>query len=124
MDGHDGVAGVVLVAEQGPELALFEALLEPVDRRCDLGLDAFALRGELPEDLELLLGLSEELGELKVLFEPLLLLLEGLGGLLVLPDLRGGQAGVEGIPFGLLASEVKESPGPLRASRRVRRGGL
>jgi len=124
MNGEDGVAGIVLVAEQGPQLALVKTPFEPLHGGLDLGLDALAFRGELPQDLDLLFGLAELLEELEVLLEPLLLLLEGLGDFLIPPDLRRREADVEGVPLGLLAVEVKESPGPLRACRRVRRGGI
>jgi hypothetical protein len=127
VNGQDGVAGVVLVEEQGPELGLLEVLFELADPRFELGLDALPLGGELGEDLELLL-LAEDLAEeLDVLLEQLLLLLEGLGGFLVLPDLGRGQAGAYRFELGGLAIEVKENPGPLRPSRRglgVGRGDL
>jgi hypothetical protein len=123
MDGQDGVAGVVLVIEQGPELGLLEVALEPDDGRVDVGLDALALGGELGQDLDLLLVAEDALEEQDLLLQELLLLLEGLGRLLVLPDLGRGQPGVQGFEFGLLVIEVKENLGPLRLSRRGRRGG-
>ena len=94
VDGQDGVAGIVLVAEEGPELGLLKVLLEPGDPGFDVGLDALSLGGKLGEDLELLLLAEDALEELKGLLEEFLLLLEGLGGLLVLPDLGGGQPDV------------------------------
>jgi hypothetical protein len=90
VDGQDGVAGVVLVEEEGPELGVLEVLLEPPDRGVDVGVDALALGGQLGQDLELLLPGQDAAEELDVLFEELLLLLESLGGLLVLPDLGRG----------------------------------
>jgi len=66
---------------------------------------------------------EDALEELGLLLQELLLLLEGLGGLLVLPDLRRGQLGDYGLKFGVLVIEVKENLGPLRLSRRGRRGG-
>jgi hypothetical protein len=122
MDGQDGVAGIVGVEEMGPELGLLEVLLEPGDRGSDVGLDALTLGRELGQDLELLL-LAEDLAEeLDVLLEELLLLLEGLRGFLVLPDLRRGQLDVYRRPIGAFAIEVKENLGPLRLSRRGRPG--
>jgi hypothetical protein len=123
MNGQDGIARVVGVVEQGPQLGLLEVGLEPADRRFDVGVDAFALGGELGQDLEVFLLAQDALEELEVLLEELLLLLEGLGRLLVLPDLRGGQAGVYRLELGGLVFEVKENLGPLRLSRRGRRGG-
>jgi hypothetical protein len=123
MDGQDGVARVVLVIEQGPELGLLEVALEPDDGRVDVGLDALALGGELGQDLDLLLVAEDALEEQGLLLQELLLLLEGLGRLLVLPDLRRGQLGDYGLKFGVLVIEVKENLGPLRLSRRGRRGG-
>jgi hypothetical protein len=118
VDGQDGVAGVVLVKEQGPQLGLLEVLLELIDPRSELGLDALAFGRELGEDFELLL-LAEDLAEeLDVLLKQLLLLLEGLGGFLVLPDLGRGQADAYRLELGGLAIEVKENPGPLRPFRR------
>jgi hypothetical protein len=87
MDGQDGVAGIVGVIEQGPELGLLEVLLETEDGRVDVRLDALTLGGELGQDLELFLLAEDPLEELEVLLEKLLLLLEGLRGFLVLPDL-------------------------------------
>jgi hypothetical protein len=103
MDGQDGVAGIVLLVKEGPELALLQAPLELLDGRFDVGVDALSLFRELSENVELVLRFLEPLEELKVLLQPLLLLLDRLGGLLVLPGLRGGQPSVEGVPFGFLA---------------------
>jgi len=120
MDGQDGVARIVGVVEEGPELGLLEIFFEPGDGGVDVGLDALTLGRELGEDLELLL-LAEDLPEeLDVLLEELLLLLEGLRGFLVLPDLGRGQPGVYRRPLGVLAVQVKENLGPLRLSRRGR----
>jgi len=118
VDGQDGVAGVVFIVEQGPQLGLLEVLVELADPCFELGLDALSLGRELGQDLELLLQAEDPAEELDVLLEELLLLLEGLGGLLVLPDLGRGQTGAYGFELGGLAVEVKENPGPLRPSRR------
>jgi hypothetical protein len=123
MDGQDGVARVVLVIEQGPELGLLEVVLEPDDGRVDVGLDALTLGRELGQNLELFLVAEDALEEQELLLQELLLLLEGLGRLLVLPDLGRGQLDVQGLEFGLLVIEVKENLGPLRLSRRGRPGG-
>jgi hypothetical protein len=123
MDGQDGVAGIVRVIEQGPELGLLEVLLEPAGSGGDVGFDVLALGGELGEDLELFLLAEDLLEELEVLFEELLLLLKGLRGLLVLPDRGRAEPGVYRLPLGGLAIEVKENLGPLRLSRRGRSGG-
>ena len=109
MDGQDGIAGIVRVEKKGPELGLLEVVPEPGGGRVDLGPDALAFGGELGEDLELLLLAEDLLEELDVLFEELLLLLERLRGLLVLPDLGGGQAGVYRLELGILVVEVKEN---------------
>ena len=87
MDGQEGVAHVVGVVEQNPQLGLLEVLLETEDGRVDVRLDALTLGGELGQDLELFLLAEDPLEELEVLLEKLLLLLEGLRGFLVLPDL-------------------------------------
>jgi hypothetical protein len=123
VDGHDGVARVVGVVEQGPQLGLLEGRLEPADGGRAVGFDALALGGQLGQDLELLLLAQDALEELQVLFEQLLALLEGLGQLLVLPDLGRGQAGVYRRELGVLVIEVKENLGPLRPSRRGCPGG-
>jgi hypothetical protein len=123
MDGQDGVPRIVGVVEQGPELGLLEVLLEPAGRGGDVGFDVLTLAGELGEDFELFLLAEDLLEELEVLFEELLLLLEGLRGLLVLPDLGRAKPGVYRVPFGGLVIEVKENLGPLRLSRRGRSGG-
>jgi len=120
VDGQDGVAGVVPVEEEGPELGLLEIVLEADDGAVDVGLDAFALGRELGQDLELLLVAEDALEELELLFEELLFLLQGLRELLVLPDIGRGQAGVYRLEIGVLVIEVKENLGPLRLSRRGR----
>jgi hypothetical protein len=102
VDGQDGVAGIVLVVEKGPELGFLKVVLEPGDPGVDVGLDALAFGGELGEDLELLLLAEDPLEELEVLLEELLFLLEGLGGLLVLPGLGRGQPGVRRFEIGRL----------------------
>jgi len=103
VDGQDGAAGVVLVAEQGLQLGVLEVLLEPPDGGLDVGIDALALGGELGQDLELLLLGQEAAEEPDVLLEELLPLLEGLGGLLVPPDLGRGQPGRRRFEVGRLA---------------------
>jgi len=120
MDGQDGVARVVGVVEQGPELGLPKVGLEPADGRLDVGVDALAFGRELGQDLEILLLGQDALEEQEVFLEELLLLLEGLGCLLVLPNLGGGQALVDGGELGGFVIEVKENLGPLRLSRRGR----
>jgi len=122
MDGQDGIAGIVGIVEEGPELGLLEVLLEPGDGGGEVGLDALALGRKLGQDLELLFLAEDLTEEMDVLFEELLFLLEGLRSLLVLPDLGRGQPDVYRRPFGVLAIEVKENLGPLRLSRRGRRG--
>jgi hypothetical protein len=122
MDGQDGIAGIVGVVKEGPELGFLEVLLEPGDGGGEVGLDALALGRKLGQDLELLFLAEDLTEEMDVLFEELLLLLEGLRSLLVLPDLGRGQPDVYRRPFGVLAIEVKENLGPLRLSRRGRRG--
>jgi hypothetical protein len=67
VDGHDGVAGVVRIEEQGPQLGLLEGRLEPADGGRAVGLDALALGGQLDQDLELLLLSEDALEELDVL---------------------------------------------------------
>jgi hypothetical protein len=94
VDGQDGVTGIVLVEEEGPELGFLKVAFEPGDPGFDVGLDALSFGGELGEDLKLLLLAEDTLEELEILLEELLLLLEGLGGLLVLPDLGRGQPNV------------------------------
>ena len=103
MDGQDSVAGIVLIVEEGPELGFLEVLLETSDRGFDIGVDVLALGGELGEDLELLLLGQDLTEEMDILLEELLLLLEGLGGLLVLPYLGRGQADAGRFELGRLA---------------------
>jgi hypothetical protein len=120
VDRQDGVSGVVLVVEQRPELSFLQGLLEPADPGLGFRFDVFALGGELRQDLELFFLAKDLPEELDVLFEEFFLRLEGLGDLLVLPDLRRGQARVYRFPLGVLVIEVKENPGPLRLSRKGR----
>jgi hypothetical protein len=123
VDGQDGVARVVLLVEQGPQLRLLEVGLEPGHGRIEVGLDALAFGGELGQDLDLLFMAEDALEELELLLQELLLLLERLGGLLVLPNLGRGQAGVQELELGRLVIEVKENLGPLRLWRTGRTGG-
>jgi hypothetical protein len=118
VDGQDGVARIVGVEKERPELGLLEVLLEAEDGRVDVGLDALTLGGELGQDFELLLLAEDPLEELEVLLEELLLLLQGLRDLLVLPDLGRGQPDVQLLELGVLVVKVKENLGPLRSSRR------
>jgi hypothetical protein len=90
VDRHDGIPGVVLIGEKRPELGLLKVLLEPGDGGLEVGFDALAFGRELDQDLELLLLAEDELEEADVLFEDLLFLLQGLGGLLVFPNLGRG----------------------------------
>jgi hypothetical protein len=118
VDGQDGVARIVGVVEERPELGLLKVFLEPEDRRVDVGLDALTLGRKLGQDFELLLLAEDPLEELEIFLEELLLLLEGLRDLLVLPDLGRGQPGVQLLEFGVLVVQVKENLGPLRSWRR------
>jgi hypothetical protein len=124
MDGQDGVPRVVLVEKQRAELALGETFFESGEGGLDLGPDVLPLGQELGQDLDLVLLLPNPAEKLEVAFEALLLLLEGLGGLLVLPDLRGREAQVQGIAFGFFMIEVKENPAALRTCRMRRRGAF
>jgi hypothetical protein len=121
VDGQDGVPGVVLLEKEGPELAVREGLFEADKGGVDLGPDLFALRQELRQDVDLVLLVLDLYEKLEVSLEPFLFLLKGLGGLLVLPDLRGGEAQVDRVAFGFFMIEVKESPAALRTCRRSRR---
>jgi len=122
VDGQDGVARVVLVVEQGPELAVLQALGEAGEGGLDVGGDVLALGLELRQDVDFILLVLDFGEELDVPLQALFLLLEGLGRLLVLPDLGGGETLVDGFALGFLVIEVKESPAALRACRRSRRG--
>jgi hypothetical protein len=109
MDGQDGVARIVGVVEKGPEFGLLEGLFELGNGRFGVGFDALSFSGQFDEDLELLLLPEDPLEELNVLLEQLFLLLEGLGSLLVLPDLGGSQAGVYRFELRVLVVQVKEN---------------
>jgi hypothetical protein len=122
MNGQDGVPGVVFLVEKSPELAVGQTLFEPPKRGLGLGPDAFALGEELDEDVDLILLVLNLAEELEVALEPLFLLLEGLGGLLVLPDFRRGQAQVDRIALGSFMIDVKENPAALRTCRSRYRG--
>jgi hypothetical protein len=67
---------------------------------------------------------QDALEKLQVLLEEFFLLLERLGGLLVLPDLRGGQTAVYPFELSRLVIEVKENLGPLRLARRGRAASI
>ena len=110
MDGQDGVAGVVLVEEQGPEFAVGKGLFEAGQGRLDVGPDVLSLGEELGQDLDLILLFADPSEELEVALEALLFLLERLGGLLVLPDLRRREAQVDRVALGSFMIEVKETP--------------
>jgi hypothetical protein len=118
MDGQDGVADVVGLEVEGPELGLGQLLFESGQRRGDVRRHVLPLAGELQKDLEILLLPPDPFVVLNVAAEPLLGLLEGLGAFLVLPDLRGSELGVQGIEFGSLAVEVKENLGVPRTWRK------
>jgi hypothetical protein len=91
VDRQDGVTGVVLVVKKRPELRFLKVLVQPAYPGLGFRRDAFAFRGELRQDLELLF-LTEDLPEEQdVLFEPLFFLLEDLGSFLVLPDFGRGE---------------------------------
>jgi hypothetical protein len=122
MDGQDGVPGVVLVEEQGPEFAVGKGLFEAGQGRLDVGPDVLSLREELGQDLDLILLFADPSEELEVALEALLFLLERLGGLLVLPDLRRREALVDRVALGSFMIEVKESPAALRTCRSRCRG--
>jgi hypothetical protein len=122
MDGQDGVPGVVLVEEQGPEFAVGKGLFEAGQGRLDVGPDVLSLGEELGQDLDLILLFADSSEELEVALEALLFLLERLGGLLVLPDLRRREALVDRVALGSFMIEVKESPAALRTCRSRCRG--
>jgi hypothetical protein len=122
MDGQDSVPGVVLVKEQGPEFAVGEGLFEAGQGRLDVGPDVLSLGEELGQDLDLILLFADSSEELEVALEALLFLLERLGGLLVLPDLRRREALVDRVALGSFMIEVKESPAALRTCRSRCRG--
>jgi hypothetical protein len=122
VDGQDGVPEVVSLVEQGPELAVGQAFFEAGQSGLDLGADVLALREEFRQDVDLVLLFLDLSEELEVVLEPLFFLLEGLGGLLVLPDLRRSEALVNRFAFGFFMIEVKESPAALRICRRSCRG--
>jgi hypothetical protein len=92
MDGQDGVPRVVLFEEQGPELAVGKVFFEPQEGGLDFSPDVFSFRVKLCQDLDLVLLFLDLAEERKVALETLLFLLERLGGLLVLPDFRRGEA--------------------------------
>jgi len=100
------------------ELGLAELLLESGQGCGDVGRYVLPLAGELQKHLELLFFPADPFKFLDVADEPFLGLLEGLGALLVLPDLRGSELGVQGIEFGFLAIDVKENLGGPRTWRK------
>jgi len=120
VDGQDGVARIVGVVEEGPQLGLLEVLLETAQGGLGVGLHVLSFGRQLGQDLDLLLLAEDALEELEVLLEELLPLLQRLRNLLVLPDLGGGQAAAYRLELGRLGIEVKENLGPLRLSRRGR----
>jgi hypothetical protein len=122
MHGQDRVPRVVFIVEQGPELAFRQVFIETGEGGLDLRPDVFPFGQKLRQDLDLVLLLPDPAEELKVALEPLLFLLEGLGGLLVLPDLRRSETLVDGVEFGFFIVEVKENPAALRTWRRCCRG--
>jgi len=111
MDGQDGVTGVVRIEKEDPELGFGQLLLKNGEGRGDVGIDVLPLLGEFQEDLDLFSLRTELVEELEVAFKPLLVLLDGLEGLLVLPGLGVGEPDVQGIEIGFLAIEVKENLG-------------
>jgi hypothetical protein len=123
VDRQDGVPGVVLFCEEGPDLRLGQVLFKAVEGRAEIGVDVFAFFVEFPQDFELFLVL-EEFGEKgEVLVEDFLSPLEGLEGFLIVPNLRGGEPAVDGQLFGSLVIEVKENLGFRRTCRGRFRGG-
>jgi len=111
MDGQDGVARVVRIEKEGPELGFGQLLLKNVQGLGDVGIDVLPLFGEFQKNLNLFPLCIDLVEELEVALKPLLVLLEGLERLLVLPSLGVGEPAVQGIEIGFFAIEVKENLG-------------
>jgi hypothetical protein len=124
VDGHERVADVVRLVEEGLELGLFQAAPERLHARLEILVDRLALAGELEEDVDVLLGLEQDVNCLNLALEALPVLLEALVPLLVLPDVRGGQLFGQSGELGLLLVIVKENLAALRAWRTARGPGL
>jgi hypothetical protein len=111
MDGQDGVAEVVRIEKEGPELGFGHLLFQNGEGRGDVGIDVLPLLGEFQKDLDLFPLRMDLIIELEVAFEPLLVLLEGLERLLVLPSLGVREAAVQRIEIVFFTIEVKENLG-------------
>jgi len=111
MDGQDGVAGVVRIEKEGPELGFGQLLLKNVQGLGDVSIDVLSLLGEFQKNLDLFPLRIDLIEELEVALKPLLVLLKGLERLLVLPSLGVGEPAVQGIEFGFFTIEVKENLG-------------
>jgi hypothetical protein len=101
MNGQDGISRIVRLEEEGLKFGLRQPFLECRQGLIELGLDAFALGGELGQDLDLLFFFLETDEKSDVALQLFLLLLEGLGLFLIVPGLGLGQVGVDRGDFGL-----------------------
>jgi len=109
MDSQDGVPGIVHIKKKGSELGFGQLLLKNVQGLGDVIIDVLSLLGEFQENSDLFLLRIDLVEELEIPFEPLLVLLEGLGRLLILPSLGVGEPAVQGIEFSFFTIEVKEN---------------
>jgi hypothetical protein len=102
VDRQDGVAAVILIVEQRPQLGLGQHFAERARRPAEVFDHVFALSRQLGKDLDLFFFFRQTAVRLKVTFQFLFFLLQGLRSFLVLPGLGLGELPVEGSKLGLL----------------------
>jgi hypothetical protein len=91
MDGHYGVAPVVLAAEHLFDLAGFDVSLEHVERALQVGIDRLAGLSPLDEHTDIVRVLAQVVRELPVFLQPSPALKDLLCVGLVVPEVgRGG----------------------------------
>jgi hypothetical protein len=120
---QDGVARVIGIEEEAAQLGFGEGGGEGVESLHQVLIHTLALLTEFQENLDLVAPVLETGEKGKILLQTLLVLIEGLGPFLVLPDLGGGKGAVYGFEVGRFAVEVKENPGSLRIFGSGRRPG-
>jgi hypothetical protein len=102
VDRQDGVAAVILLVEQSPQLGLGEHFAERGHRPAEVFGYVFAFGCQLREDFHLFFFFRQATEREEVAFQFFLLLLQGLRFFLVLPGLGTGEFPGQESELGLL----------------------
>jgi hypothetical protein len=95
MDRDDGIAAIVLAAEHLLDFAGLHLVVERIECLAELALDGFAGVGPFLQDGEVVASLSQRRNQLAILLQTPAALQNALRLGLVLPEVRGGNAGFE-----------------------------